>query len=183
MRLLFRYENEPGCIGALSQTWPAAQIERATDGPTLVMVAHPHCPCTDASVRELARIMARLQGKVLAYVLFVKPKGAGRDWDETDLRRSAEAIPGVTVVIDADGLEACRFGAKTSGHAELFGKDGRLLFSGGITASRGHDGDNAGESAIVALVNNQRPERTQTLVFGCSLANRPETNPGTLCLK
>lgn len=183
MRVLFQYENKPGPVGALPQTWPAAQIERATDRPTLVMLAHPRCPCTAASVGELAQIMARLQGRVAAYVLFVQPKRAGRDWDNTDLRRSAEAIPGVKVVLDPDGVEARRFGAETSGHTELFGTDGRLLFSGGITASRGHGGDNAGESAIVALVNNQEPVRRQTLVFGCSLANRTKAQPEALCLK
>jgi hypothetical protein len=183
MRVLFQYENKPGGIGAASQAWPATQIERSSDRPTLVMLAHPRCPCTSASVGELAQIMARLQGRVAAYVLFVKPKGAGRDWDNTDLRRSAEAIPGVKVILDPDGVEARRFGAETSGHTELFGTDGRLLFSGGITASRGHAGDNAGENAIIALVNNQKPARTQTLVFGCSLADRIETKPEALCLK
>jgi hypothetical protein len=183
MRVLFHYENTPGRVGALSQAWPAAQIERASDRPTLVMLAHPHCPCTAASVAELAQIMARFQGKVAAYVLFIKPRGAGRDWEDTDLRGSAEAIPGVKVVFDPDGAEARRFGAETSGHTLLFGADGRLLFSGGITVSRGHAGDNAGARAIVALVNNQTPARTQTLVFGCSLANRGETKPTALCLK
>jgi hypothetical protein len=183
LRALFHYENAPGRVGTLSQAWPGAQIARATDRPTLVMVVHPHCPCTTASVGELARVMARLQGRVAAYVVVVKPREAGRDWEDTDLRRSAEAIPGVKVVFDLDGVEARRFGAETSGHTQLFGADGRLLFSGGITASRGHAGDNAGESAIVALVNNQPPVRTQTLVFGCSLANRGETKPTALCLK
>jgi hypothetical protein len=183
MRALFDYENTPGRVGALSQAWPAAQIERATDRPTLVMLAHPHCPCTAASVGELAQIMARLEGRVKAYVLFVRPPGASGDWEDTDLRRSAEAIPGVQVILDADGVEAHRFGAETSGHTELFGADGRLLFTGGITASRGHAGDNAGASAIVALVNDQTPVRTQTRVFGCALALRAETDLTALCSK
>jgi hypothetical protein len=183
--VLFHYETTPGRVGLVPHQWPSLQIERATDRPTLVMLAHPHCPCTGASVGELARVMARFQGKVTAYVLLVRPKGAGRDWEETDLRRSAEAIPGVKVVLDLDGVEARRFGAETSGHTLLFGVDGRLLFNGGITASRGHAGDNVGESAIMALLDNQAPPRTQTLVFGCSLANRDQnqTEPTTLCLK
>ena len=37
-----------------------------------------------------------------------------------------------------------RFGAETSGQTLLYDRDGRLLFSGGTTGSRGHDGDNAG---------------------------------------
>jgi hypothetical protein len=182
-RALFRYENTPGPIGAVSPKWPNTEIERATDRPTLVMLAHPRCPCTVASVAELARIMARLQGKVTAYVLLVEPVESGAKWENTNLQRSAEAIPGVQVVVDHDGAEARRFGAETSGHTFLFDADGRLLFSGGITTSRGHAGDNAGESAIVALVNNQTPARTQTLVFGCSLAISPERDSKALCLK
>jgi hypothetical protein len=87
------------------------------------------------------------------------------------------------VIFDPDGVEARRFGAETSGHTLLFAGDGRLLFSGGITASRGHAGDNAGESVIVALVNNQTPALTRTLVFGCSLAHSVKTDSQALCLK
>jgi len=29
LRVLFEYENTPGHVGALSQTWPAVQTERA----------------------------------------------------------------------------------------------------------------------------------------------------------
>lgn len=180
---LFQYENTPGPVGALSQEWPNTQIERASDRPTLVMLAHPRCPCTVASVGELAQIMARLQGNVAAYVLLAKPTESGPDWEDTNLKRSAEAIPGVKVISDPDGVEARRFGAETSGHTLLFGADGHLLFSGGITGSRGHAGDNAGESAIVALVNNQTPTRTRTLVFGCSLADSTQMNSQALCLK
>lgn len=183
LRALFHYETAPGRVDTLSQAWPSAQIERATDRPTLVMLAHPRCPCTAASIGELAQIMARLQGRVQTYVLFVRPKEVGDNWDDTSLRHSAEAIPGVRVVFDPDGVEARRFGAATSGQTLLFGTDGRLLFSGGITASRGHAGDNAGVSAILALVNNRTPARSQTLVFGCSLSNRSETEPAALCLK
>jgi hypothetical protein len=183
MRALFHYENTAGRVGVLAQAWPAGQFERATDRPTLVMLVHPHCPCTAASIGELAKIMAQLQGKMAAYVLLVKPESGDGDWDDTSLRHSAEAIPGVKVVFDPDGVEARRFGAETSGHTLLFGADGRLLFSGGITASRGHAGDNAGESAIAALVNNQTPARTQTLVFGCSLNNPSAPGPNATCLK
>lgn len=87
------------------------------------------------------------------------------------------------MVFDPDGVEARRFGAETSGHTLLFGADGHLLFSGGITASRGHSGDNDGENAIVALLNHQIPALTRTLVFGCSLAHSIKKDPQALCLK
>jgi hypothetical protein len=146
------------------------------------MLAHPRCPCTRASMSELAKIMARLQGKVRAYVLFLKPQDSGADWDDTDLRRSASEIPGVTVLSDLDGAEARRFGAETSGHTLLFDPGGQLLFSGGITESRGHAGGNDGESAIVSLVNNHSADRAKTFVFGCSLFDHGQKKRDSQCL-
>jgi len=172
LRAILAYESAPGRIGATPPEWPAASgIQRPTDRATLVMLAHPRCPCTRASIDELAKIMARIQGKVSAYVVFLKPQGSGADWEDTALRRTAAEIPGVTVLSDVDGAEAQRFGAETSGHVVLFDARGELLFSGGITESRGHAGDNAGESAVVSLLNHHAPERTRTFVFGCSLFN------------
>ena len=82
---------------------------------------------------------------------------------------SAAAIPNVTVVRDDDGLEARRFGAATSGQSLLYDVNGRLLFSGGITGSRGHSGDNAGRTAMLALLQHAPPGRDSAFVFGCSL--------------
>jgi hypothetical protein len=72
-------------------------------------------------------------------------------------------------MIDDEGAEANRFHAATSGQTLLYDADGRLLFSGGITGSRGHAGDNAGENAIVSWVNSGAAARTETSVFGCAL--------------
>lgn len=183
LRGLLNYESAPGTVADVPKAWPASAISLAADGPTLVMLAHPHCPCTRASVGELAEVMARVQGKAKAYVLFAKPDGSGADWDDTSLRRTAGAIPGVTVLSDPKGVEARRFGAETSGHTLLFAPDGRLLFSGGITQSRGHAGDNAGASAIVSLVHNRKAEHATTFVFGCSLPRGDDATPPTVAAK
>ena len=175
LRGLLSYESAPGAVGAAPETWPSSQVSLAPDRMTIVMLAHPHCPCTRASVSELAAIMAHVQGKAVAYVLFAKPGDSAANWEDTGLRRSAAEIPGVTVLSDPEGAEARRFGAETSGHTVLFSADGRLLFRGGITPSRGHAGDNAGASAIVSLVHNRHSDRPQTFVFGCALPNSPAT--------
>jgi hypothetical protein len=181
-RTLFKYETTPGPVGLTASTWPSASIvPRHEDKPTLLMFAHPHCPCTRASMGELAQIMAHAIGKVNAYVLFVKPPTAGADWDDTDLRSSAAAIPGVTVLTDENGTDAARFGAETSGHTLVFARNGTLVFNGGITASRGHAGGNAGESAVLAALNQQEIGWARTPVFGCSLTKRPTMAGGKLC--
>jgi len=179
---LLKYENSPGKVGQVASSWPPdSPVQLATDRPTLVMAAHPLCPCTRASMDELAQAMAQVQGKVRAYVLFYTPRESSADWQNTDLRRTAAQIPGVTVLSDLDGAEAQRLGAETSGHTFLFDPTGRLLFNGGITASRGHSGDNAGESAIVSLINDRTSKQSQTFVFGCSLKNPPRE--GVKCSK
>jgi hypothetical protein len=153
-------------------TWPAnSRVPRIAGLPTIVLTAHPHCPCTRATIEELALLMTRLHGQASAAVVFVRPPGVSEDWEKTDLWRSAARIPGVNVISDVDGLEAARFGAQASGQTILYGADGDLQFSGGITASRGHSGDNLGRNSIVALVTTGESTTNHTSVYGCSLHN------------
>ncbi|MBI3542699.1 MAG: RedB protein, partial [Deltaproteobacteria bacterium] len=46
---------------------------------------------------------------------------------------------------------------------------GKLAFSGGITASRGHLGENAGLAAVVQFVSSGKVPLERARVFGCSL--------------
>jgi hypothetical protein len=124
--------------------------------------------------------MAQTQGRVTAFVLFLKPAGFSDDWEKTDLWQSAASIPGVNVVADEDGVEAGCFHAVTSGQTVLYDAEGRLLFSGGITGSRGHSGDNAGRSAIVSLLNTGEAEAAETFVFGCPLSDTHSECRGSL---
>ena len=168
--LLWAYENAPGPTATPPAHWPSdSRIDLAADRATLVIMAHPHCPCTRASIGELARLMAQAQGSVTAYALFLKPEESYDDWEKTDLWQSAASIPGVNVVVDDGGAEARRFHAMTSGQTLLYDAEGHLLFSGGITGSRGHYGDNAGLSAVVSLLNTGEADRAETFAFGCPL--------------
>jgi hypothetical protein len=170
MSCLGAYSNTPGTTAAALRQWPAeSRLARDSDRPTLVLVAHPHCPCTNATLGELELLMAQARGKVAAHVVFIRPAGLADEWAETDLWCKAAAIPGVRVEIDKDGVEARRFHAETSGATLLYSEKGRLLFEGGITLSRGHAGDNPGRSAITAILRRESPDETKTPVFGCPL--------------
>lgn len=168
---LMFYSLKPGeASPVVPTTWPAtSRLPLASDEPTLVMFAHPKCPCTRASIGELETLMARVQGKVKVRVVFFRPEGVEENWAETDLWRSAAAIPGVEVQLDADGREAREFQASTSGHVVLYDSKGRLLFRGGITEARGHRGDNAGRGAITDLLQRGQASRDATATFGCPL--------------
>lgn len=179
IRTLLTFENTPGVVAAAPAEWPVTSyVELAPDRPTLVMLAHPHCPCTRASMRELDRLMSQVQHKVKAYVIFIKPPGLPEDWEKTDLWMSAASIPGITVLGDNDGIEAQRFQTMTSGQTLLYDKEGELIFEGGITAARGHEGDNDGRTAIVSLINSGTSTVNNTAVFGCPLFNRSDECEG-----
>ena len=174
MAVLWKYENVPGPRMAVPAEWPAAsRLPREAGLATLVMFAHPRCPCTRAGVGELARVMAQCQGRVRATVLFYKPRGYPDGWARTDLWRAAAAIPGVNVRCDEEGAEAARFGATTSGFVLVYDGSGKLGYQGGITAERGHAGDNDGEGAVIAILDGRAPRIAAMPVLGCLIEDAP----------
>lgn len=172
---MLTYETTPGTAAAPPDDWPTESvIKLSPDRPTLIMLAHPKCPCTRASINELNRLLMQVDRHVKTYVVFIKPDGSSDDWDSTDLWSSASAIPGTIVVRDESGIEAKRFQAATSGQTLLYDQNGKLLFRGGITGARGHEGDNGGRSAIVSLINTGTVLLDETPVYGCPLFERSE---------
>ena len=170
LSVLWAYDNSPGEGATAPATWPAGTaLVRSDKRPTLVLLAHPQCSCTRASLAELAEALAGATNRPKTYVLFLKPDGFADDWAKSDLWRTAAALPDVTVVRDDDGAESRRFGARTSGQTLLYDEAGTLLFAGGITGARAHQGDNDGRRAIVALLNRGSSARAATNVFGCPL--------------
>src|SRR6185369_9173419 len=60
--VLWVYENASGQAAAPPAQWPVdSGIHLANDRATLIMLIHPHCPCSRASIGELARLMAQAQ--------------------------------------------------------------------------------------------------------------------------
>jgi hypothetical protein len=168
--IVWRHAFTPGFPGSPPSHWPSeSRLPRDARKPTLVLIAHPHCPCTRASLGELLVILTRYTGPLDCDVVFVRPQGVPEGWERTDAWSEAEAIPGVNVSCDAGGFEARTFGVFTSGHVLLYDAGGDLLFSGGVTASRGHSGDSEGRDAVLSWLARGRAEIREMPVFGCSL--------------
>ena len=168
--VLAREEFTP--VASLSQgpTFPSgSSVPLASHQPTLILFVHPLCPCTRASFHELSDLLAEVPHKISLIVVFTIPKGLPDDWKQGDLWQAARSFPGTQVMEDRDGIESRRFGVNGSGHCLLYAPSGQLLFSGGITASRGHEGENPGRLALVSLIATGHAAINQTPVFGCSL--------------
>lgn len=166
-----RYENGAGTPGQPPSEWPRqTRIPRSSGKFTLVMMAHPDCPCSRASLTELERLIPRVPGRMDVFVVFRKPESTADEIRTSILWKKAQGISGVTLIHDADGAETQRFGAQASGQTMLYSPDGRLAFSGGITNARGREGYSKGEDLIVQNVIGTATGG-QTSVFGCSLRN------------
>lgn len=167
---LAEYGTAAGAAAEAPARWPVASTLRTAEGmPTLLLFAHPRCPCTRASISELERLMRYVQGRVHVKVVLLQPEGFSDAWTEGPLQRRAAAVPGVEVVRDLDGDETRRFGSATSGQVLLYDAAGRLRFDGGITPGRGHEGDSAGREALRALLTGEEQDVRATPVFGCPL--------------
>lgn len=160
-------KSEAGALGASPQMWPSSSsIPRAADGPTVVLFAHPRCPCTEATLSELERALAAAPG-VRLEIRLALPAGLDIAWTQTDIWRQAERLPGAHVAADIGGREAALFDARTSGLVLAHAADGSLSFAGGVTGVRGHEGDNAGRERLVAALQGESSLLAD--VFGCAL--------------
>ena len=98
----------PGRRADAPARWPAGStLARDAAGPTLVMLAHPRCDCTRASLGELAELLARAPQRPRTFVVFIR---ARRRCERRGSRPApgdqATRIPGVTVIRDDNGDEA-----------------------------------------------------------------------------
>jgi len=161
----FRYETTPGERGAEKAQWPAAStLSRSTTTPTVIMFVHPSCPCSRASVAELASIATTTRVRPRILVVFIAESRGGPVWD------SVGRIDGAERLLDPYELEASRFGARTSGYVVVYDALGRLAYAGGITGSRGHVGDNMGRRSVQSVLEGLTPSNAHYGVFGCGFA-------------
>jgi hypothetical protein len=173
-RAIRRFESTPGRAAEVRKSWPAGTSLVRNDGaPTLVMLVHPHCSCSRASMQELQAIVEKSPRSLRTYVVLYRPHDAKPGWERTDIYTAATKLRGAQVVIDEDGREARRFGGFTSGQTFLYDGQGQLRFEGGVTLLRGHAGMNSGRADVIRLANAHAAKGTHP-VFGCALLSRTE---------
>jgi hypothetical protein len=179
------YSSTPGIAAKAPSNWPGSALVSPRAGrATLVMFMHPQCSCTRASLEELRTILDKAgvvkagldtagvdeaRGKISAWVVVLQPPGMSEEWAHSETWETAREMPGVTVVTDAKGTEADRFGALTSGYTVVYDTAGHLVFTGGITGARGHVGDNAGRERVVNFIETGHSEGSGHEVYGCGL--------------
>ncbi|MBX3425478.1 MAG: hypothetical protein KF688_07360 [Pirellulales bacterium] len=171
---LMIYKQAPGAMQFACHEQDSGLPDREDLAPyRLVMAVHPKCPCSTASVRQLERLLARTGSQMSVTMLAYRPSRAPADWERTPLAARAQSVANAQLIVDDNGQIAARLGLCTSGATVLYGPDGVPLFSGGITPSRGHEGDCTGADAVLAAVQGRRVPVSTAPVYGCSLDMNP----------
>jgi hypothetical protein len=173
---LQRYDfavNAPLPQGIVEQ-WPAnSAIARQPGRPTVVLFMHPRCPCTRATLGELERMYTNIAGAAPVapdtIIVSTVPADADDAWLSTVTIERAQQLPEARLFVDRDGHEAARFGATTSGTVMVFDAAGHRQFAGGVTASRAHEGDNAGRDAVTQVLQGETSQLRELPAFGCRL--------------
>lgn len=170
--------------GRAPERWPSeCGVERLSGRATVLLFLHPHCPCSRATIAMLHRCIARSGGEPDVVALVYAPTSMEASWADGPLRELAAKLPGVRVVNDPDGREARRFGAAASGHIVAYDAAGSLAFEGGITASRGHEGDNFGADVLTAVLRDQPIAPARAPTYGCEIDPAAAAEACPLCTK
>ncbi len=184
MGLLLHHGTTAGPIGTVGERLPpdaAAVLEPSGETPLVVLCAHPQCPCLPSTLVELRRVLTDAPAVDLRVLTFA-PSTPPAEWDPQASARLQQQLPDARHLVDRDGILATRLGAATSGHVFVFAPTGELRFSGGITAGRGHVGDNAAARALGKTLTSGTAETTPRAVFGCPLqADEPHLDEPRCC--
>ncbi len=171
---LAAYSNTPGADRAPPPLRTISMpVETTGSRCLLVMAIHPKCPCSRASVGELARLASRFRDQLRCVVLAYQPHEQSANWIETDLVATVRGLPSTKVLIDVDGRDAAALGMSTSGAVVLYSPQGEPLFWGGITIGRGHCGDNLGSDAITSVLTDGQLAQASQPVYGCRIQSDP----------
>ena len=177
--ILTDYSYRPGTQGDIATTltsieevpelWPD---DKATNSAqkTLLLFYHPHCPCTKSAIRNLERLCVRFAGHAHIVAFGFCPDDEADSWIASGTTSTLKRLE-ARVIVDRNAEQCSAFGVKTSGHFLLYGGNGDLLFSGGITPGRGHEGStHAASDLLQQVIGGQSNATKHWPVYGCPIA-------------
>lgn len=176
--LVLRYQMKPGPLG-IPDSQVSGRINPSTPDSRswkLTVFLHPECTCSRASLEELGRLQREL-GAQMEISIYVSTQLSHEQTLQSTLYQKAIRNTNWTVTLDPEARIASAMKAYTSGACFLFHPDGQLVFAGGVTASRGHEGPAAGQQTIrnAVLSSNTTTPLAQSPVYGCGILDANPT--------
>ena len=180
------YSSRPGDSGHAPLSLDAFKLsdvslpgELAPQGrATLFVFYHPKCPCTLATARVLERLHARFATPPQLVPVAYCPADQDDSWVESVTTSALKGLADERLVVDKSGELTRRFGVIVSGHLLLYNSQGDLIFNGGITPYRGHEGDSPASKDLLDRVNSKHTGCGNWPVFGCTITMTAEARDG-----
>ncbi len=175
---LIRYDRTSAPLNGQRVTSEASSVlttllgeVRTNDKRIVCMALHPECACSTNSLEAFAKLAEHDAASASFAIIIALPDGSSR-WRNTSNIRKAFAIPNTSVVFDELGKHCQRLGLNASGSTIVVGKDGHLLYNGGLTQSRSCFSENASFNAAKIAIENGNAQAKPTPVYGCKLTER-----------
>ena len=179
------YASSPGVKGDVPEflskfhidtsLMPSAQTKDMRETACVILFYHPHCPCTRATVNNLDLIQQTIKRSVRLFAFAYHPKSKDSSWINTPVTRQLAKI-GFETTPDPGATVCQRFGVFTSGHVLAYNKSGKLVFNGGVTTSRGHEGTGVPMSELISSINQPTKQTAVWPVFGCPIVKSEALN-------
>jgi hypothetical protein len=161
-----QWESSPGKAASAPLILPTK-----TDRTRLVLVIHAMCPCSYATLKNVLSLPPSELAQVDITVVFTGP-GATSDSTAPNIRL-AKTLKTASLIYCGEQEAVQKYHAHTSGQCFIYNRTGNLVFSGGLTSTRGGEGDSAGLNALrLTLQGKECPSMAP--VFGCALETPQE---------
>lgn len=170
---LLRHTYQPAGVEEGATNWPDADRNPTSAAYTVVVFAHPLCPCTRATLNKLHESITRFPDDRRIEVIFATAGLDSADVADSFNVRTARRLEGVEVRFDETGEIVRRFGATVSGEVFAFDREGRRVFHGGITTGRGHEGDSTSQREFERRICGRASDAFSAPVYGCLLPLNP----------
>lgn len=168
-----QFSYTPGQAADASTAWPSlSRLQPAENQPELLVFLHPKCACSHATLKDLGSILPEIGSRAKVRVIFNDlgdPSLLEESHSYEMAKEMASESGGIEIVKDPNGVESKLFGVKTSGQVFLYDEQAKLVFSGGLTPSRGHEGESQGAIAVMSWLNSKKIQWQTSNVFGCSM--------------
>lgn len=136
---------------------------------TLLLFAHPKCPCTSATLKNL-ELIHQAHPETQTEIMLVIPAGAPADFEDGPTSSWQASHSWARLSLDPKGALATAAGATTSGHVIYYDANGDTQFSGGITRARAVAGEATALRSLLASIGGSKTSNlSQHDVFGCPL--------------
>jgi hypothetical protein len=138
----------------------------------LFFFIHPKCSCTLASIDEFKDLLKDEYKDIKIVAIVSTRSSVDNEFMYSESTNLIKELNQVEIFYDIGAIETQKLGIKTSGHLLFYDSLGNLLYSGGITVSRGHRGESVGKMELSRrMKSSNNYQKYMADAYGCGFGS------------